>query len=102
MPRPLGFALLICLAIGLPTGTTGQEGKPVPAGRYQILMSPHNARDTFLLDTETGRVWQLTVLTFLNDDPAVWELMPRIDGPDDYNKVVNDHGRKPRLPPQSK
>jgi hypothetical protein len=81
-----------------------QEGKPAPAsGRYQILMSPHNARDTFLLDTETGRVWQLAVFSFLNDDPAVWDLMPRIDGPDDYDKVVKEHGRKPRpaAPPQS-
>jgi hypothetical protein len=65
-------------------------------GRYQIVTSPHNARDTFLLDTETGRVWQLTVFSFLNDDPVVWNLMPRIDTPDDYGAVIKDHGRKQR------
>jgi hypothetical protein len=64
-------------------------------GRYQIIMSPHNARDTFLLDSETGRVWQLTIFTFLNGEPGVWDLMPRIDTPEDHAKVVNDYGRKP-------
>jgi hypothetical protein len=47
-------------------------------------MSPHGARDTFLLNTETGRVWQLTVFTFLNGEPVVWNAMPRIDNDNDY------------------
>jgi hypothetical protein len=68
---------------------------PTPTlGRYQIVMSPHNARDTFLLDTETGRVWQLTVMTYLNGEPAVWDLMPRIDTTEDHDKVVGDYGPK--------
>jgi hypothetical protein len=28
-----------------------------PVGRFQIVFSPHLRKDTYLLDTETGRVW---------------------------------------------
>lgn len=78
-----------------PSQVTGRA----PQGRYQIIMSPHNARDTFLIDTETGRTWQLTVFSFLNDDPAVWNVMPRIDNDDDRAKVIADYGKKPRPTP---
>ena len=71
-------------------------------GRYQIVTSPHNARDTFLLDTETGRVWQLTVFSFLNDEPVVWNVMPRIDDDDDYAKLLREHGKKPRQSPPAR
>jgi hypothetical protein len=80
-----------------PQSSATQNAEPSPQGaksRYQIVISPHNARDTFLLDTETGRVWQPTVFTFLNNEPTVWKIMPRIDDDDDYDKVVNDYGRK--------
>jgi len=81
---------------------TQPANAPNPQGRYQIVMSPHNARDTFLLDTETGRVWELTVFSFLNDEPVVWNATPRMDNDDDYAKVVSDHGRKPRPSPQAR
>jgi hypothetical protein len=67
-----------------------------PQGKYQIVISPHTARDTFLLNTETGQVWQLTQFTFLNGEPVAWNAVPRIDNDDDYEKLVVDHGRKPR------
>jgi hypothetical protein len=77
---------------------------PITHGRYQIVMSPRDARYAFLLDTETGQVWQFEVFTevfsFLNDDPVVWDTMPRIDIDNNYPNVVNHHGRKPRRGPQ--
>jgi hypothetical protein len=82
--------------------TDQQANAPIPQGRYQIVISPHAARDTFLLDTETGRVWQLTMFSFLNDEPVVWNVMPRIDNDDDYAKVVRDHGRKSRQSPPAR
>jgi hypothetical protein len=82
---------------------TDQPGNaPIPQGRFQIVISPLTARDTFLLDTETGRVWQMTQLSFLIGEPVVWDLMPRIDSDDDYAKVVNTHGRKPTQSQQVK
>lgn len=72
---------------------------PIPQGHYQIIISPHAARDTFLLDTETGRVWVLRAFVFLNDDPVAWVPIPRIDNDDDYAKFVREHGKKPSQSP---
>jgi len=42
-----------------------QLTKPEPgptvtvSGRFQIFTSPHEKGDTFMLDTDTGRVWLL-------------------------------------------
>lgn len=48
-------------------------------GRYVIVFSPLARADAFLLATETGRVWQLTVFTDVDGEPRVWKSMPRID-----------------------
>ena len=99
------ITLLTTLVFGLLDTASAQDlshpksnllKSPPTQGRYQIVMSPHNARDTFLLDSETRQVWQLTVLNFVNGDPAVWSLMPRIDAIADEAKVVEERGRKPR------
>jgi hypothetical protein len=82
--------------------TTQFANAPIPQGRYQIIISPHAARDTFLLDTETGRVWALRAFVFLNDDPVAWVPMPRIDNDDDYAKFVREHGKKPRQSPSAR
>jgi hypothetical protein len=77
------IALLTSVVLGL-TGCDQLKPTTAPQGPYQIVMSPHGARDTFLINTETGRVWQLTVFTFLNGEPVVWNAMPRIDNDNDY------------------
>jgi hypothetical protein len=38
-------------------------------GRYQIVMNPQIRADTFLLDTATGKIWQLAKLTMGNPFP---------------------------------
>lgn len=48
-------------------------------GRYQIVMSPIARVDTFLLDTVTGRSWQLTQYSDLPGKPMVWQSMDRFD-----------------------
>lgn len=37
------------------------HARPVQVGRYQIVYSPQLARDTFLLDTSSGRTWQIFI-----------------------------------------
>jgi hypothetical protein len=64
-------------------------------GRYQIVISPFSERNTYLLDTETGAVWQLQVFNSLNDEPLVWNLMPRVSNDDDMARVVSQFGKKP-------
>jgi hypothetical protein len=66
-----------------------------PHGRYQIVTSPFTERNIFLLDTESGAVWQLEVLNTLTGEPLVWNLMPRIDSDDDMARLVARLGKKP-------
>ena len=65
-------------------GALAQESPPTPQpstsqGRYVIVFSPLARADTFLLDTQTGRVWQLTTYTDVVGEPRVWKNMARID-----------------------
>jgi hypothetical protein len=64
-------------------------------GRYQIVISPFSERNTYLLDTETGAVWQLQAFNSLNGEPLVWNLMPRVSNDDDMARVVSQFGKKP-------
>jgi hypothetical protein len=50
-----------------------------PPGRYQMLMSTLNARDVFLVDTASGRIWQRVEFTDIEGRPTVWDPMPRFD-----------------------
>ena len=62
-----------------------QKAKPVAPtsttdGRYQIIFSPSGIRaDTFLLDTQTGRMWAPTEFTDLEGHPTVWQYQDRVD-----------------------
>jgi hypothetical protein len=67
---------------------------PSPPGRYQIVLSPLNARDVFLLDSATGRVWQRTTLSFLIGEPDVWIIVPRLDSDDEREKFERETGFK--------
>ena len=68
---------------------------PPPQGRYQILFSPFTERNMFLLDSETGEVWQLQAFNSLIGEPLVWNIMPRVNNDDDMARVVSQFGKKP-------
>jgi hypothetical protein len=69
-----------------------------PPGRYQIVMSSVVARNTFLLDTATGKVWQLIEYTDLVGNPTAWKPMFRLDLPSDRDGLVREYGFKPKEP----
>lgn len=55
------------LAILVISPLLGQKAKPVvvqnappPAGRFQLIQLSDMRQDQFLLDTQTGRLWQLS------------------------------------------
>jgi hypothetical protein len=91
-------AALLCLTIlsgcwwqstaQAPAPQQEQKFKIVPppvarVGRYQIVFSPHMREDTFLIDTDTGRIWQMTEIADLPGKPSVWEEMTRFNSPRD-------------------
>ena len=49
------------------------------AGRYQIVFSPLSRADTFLVDTQTGKIWQRTSFPFLVGEPEAWIYQTRLD-----------------------
>lgn len=52
--------LIACLTLSA-CGTNGTENQSkVDVGQFQVVYSPHVARDTFLVDTNTGKTWVLT------------------------------------------
>jgi len=99
----LSLALVICLGIVLgvayaqtkaPAAQAPQASAQSQAGRYQIVTSPVLARNTFLLDTQTGRIWQLTQFTNLKDEPTAWMIQPRLDNDAEESKWVITQGFK--------
>jgi len=52
---------------------------PDQYGRFVITFSPHARADTFLLDTQTGKVWELIRYTDLEGEPRVWRAVDRLD-----------------------
>jgi hypothetical protein len=47
--------------------------------RFQIVSNPNARIDTFLLDTQKGKVWRMTKITDLEGQPTIWEPMEIID-----------------------
>ena len=87
----LGIALLLAACDkNQVTPTNTAKGLPVsisPTGRYQIIVSPGSRADTFLIDTQKGKVWAMTQITDVADKPSLWMPMTVIDrdrelGPD--------------------
>lgn len=50
------------------------------APRYQIVFNPSVRADTFLIDTQKGKVWKQTTITDVESQPTVWQPMVVIDG----------------------
>jgi hypothetical protein len=90
----------IGLVCALATTASAQESRSdlfsQQPGRYQIVINPQVARYTFLVDTATGRVWQLTTYTDLNDSPLTWSIMPRVDNDADISRLAMEHGVRPK------
>ncbi len=93
-----GIALVILIAgvTSLLTGqappnTTGKQGvlnsAPAP-GRYQIVMNPNIRADTFLLDTQTGKIWVPTQYTNLKNQPTVWKVQERVDSDQEFTDWI--------------
>ena len=67
--------------IQLPPGYEDATPAPPisPVGRYQIFFNPNVRADTFLVDTEDGRIWRMTTVTDVVGEPTVWLPERRLD-----------------------
>ena len=74
--------LFICLLIVAVVLVAAAQHQPIasqPAGRFQIIINPNVRADTFLLDTQTGKIWRETEYPDLKDKPTAWEYEERLD-----------------------
>lgn len=62
-----------------PPQQTNEKQQAVGPGRYQIVSHPQIRTGPFLLDTQTGRIWQLRDFPGLEGAPSAWREMTIID-----------------------
>ncbi|HEX7856254.1 MAG TPA: hypothetical protein VF489_09065 [Sphingobium sp.] len=89
--------LAIATALLMPVQAFAQAG-PVGSGRFVIVHSPHVQRDTVLLDTATGKTWQLQSAAFREGEPEVWEPMTRMDNAAEVAELNRYNPPKPQPP----
>ena len=103
------------MGIGLASSILGQSQVAKPAtvsapivpspaslGRYQIVFGPHARADTFLIDTQTGKIWTRTVFTFLQGEPQAWLPEPHLENEKEEQEWVNLHPKKASALPPTK
>jgi hypothetical protein len=49
------------------------------SGRYQLVFDPHTGTNTYLVDTQKGRVWLLTKFTDMYTQPTAFNEVDVID-----------------------
>jgi hypothetical protein len=74
-----------------------EEPAPAP-DRYRIVFSPHNRGEAFLLDSATGRVWQLVVYPDRAGNSSIWEWMDRVDNWDQMQVFFAEHPKNNPAP----
>jgi hypothetical protein len=94
------WALAAACAALAPSVTMAQtkESAAVPQkqeGRFVIVHSPFARADTMLIDTATGRTWELVKYTNLQDEPRVWIPVRQENTEADAIATVKAHPPKP-------
>lgn len=83
------------LAVVLALAAPAQAPAPSANGRYQIVINPTVRADTFLLDSQTGRIWQVVQYDELVGEPSIWEYRTRIDNEEQFGVwVKTQKGKK--------
>lgn len=74
------FALALVVVARLAAQTAQSSAKPtIGSERFRIVMRDGVRADTFLLDTETGRIWSRIQYTNVKGAPDVWVFEERLD-----------------------
>ncbi len=98
------YSLMLALLVVSSEAPAQQTPVPQPnrsvEGRYQMFFSPFARKDTFLVDTVSGRTWRIVTATSLNGDPDIFEPVDIVDETGrtgiPYSKLVEIYGRKPK------
>lgn len=86
--------VIIALSSAFLSNAFAEPSTTIQNARFQILFNPNARADTFLLDTQTGKVWQLAKFSDIEGEPVVWNHMERIDDDKQLYQFVLQHGVK--------
>ena len=92
------LASVFVISLSAPSWAAGPMA-PSQTGRYVIVHSPQNERDTMLLDTQTGRTWIRKTITNLTGDPFIWEPIVQVNSDADWLALARQHPPKPAATP---
>ena len=76
-----------------------QSSSVSEVGRYQIFFNPNVRADTFLVDTETGKIWRMQSVTDVVGEPSVWVFEDRLDSKADMKAWASQQTFKPTASP---
>lgn len=91
---PFQIVAIFILLSTFSYSATAQQSASTSSARFQIFLNPNVRADTFLVDTNTGRVWRLTTFKDIEDNPTVWISMDRIDDDKQLMNFVRSHKLK--------
>ena len=94
MYRSIFAAVILCYS----TGAAAQAGQVGGSGRFAIVHSPHTQKDTVLLDTATGKTWQLRTVANRTGEPDVWVPMARFDNAEEKANLDRNYPAAPAKP----
>ena len=86
------ISTLIVILLVLFSSLSQAQQRGIPdstCGRFQIFFNPNVRADTFLVDTQTGKVWHLTTYTDVIGNPIIWQYMERIDSKEQLDKWIH-------------
>ena len=95
------FVLALFIVARLAAQSAQSAARPVsnPNGRFQIVMRDGARADTFLLDTETGKVWSRRQYPDVQGKPDVWVYEEKLDN---QSQVEAWAGHQILIPPKEK
>ncbi len=86
--------VIIVMSFASLSNVFAESSMTVQNARFQIFFSPFVRADTFLVDTQTGKVWELIKFTDIQGEPRVWTRMYRLDDDEQLHQFILQHGVK--------
>ncbi len=90
----LNILVMFALSVVLLPNAFAEPSTTIQNARFQIIINTNARADTFLIDTQTGKVWQRNKFTDIDGEPTVWRLMDRIDDDNQLRQFILQHNVK--------
>lgn len=90
------------LALMIPSVSYAQATPASATGRYIIVQGTLAGQITILLDTSTGKSWQMARISDSSGHPGVWIPMARMDNQEERSWFGQHYPTAPNQPSEAK